>query len=215
MILLNGDVFIAHSQHTAWSDSKRFQAGPLSLLINTSVSKWIKETQAKQLCGGNTHFSAWQHRWTGNHSEQIVARLLKTIFFYAASIICHNWDLSGSSSMTPSACVTRMSTMFVFSCLGSSRIQSMFVCSALSFQVCLAIAHYSHPADTQLLFGFEYVGKRYYGSSGSHIGMVHFALNPHTPPFLTPNGCCCCINTIHTAHPHSLRYLTGNPLVNE
>ncbi|MGH0119607.1 UNVERIFIED_CONTAM: hypothetical protein FKN15_056875 [Acipenser sinensis] len=28
--------------------------------------------------------------------------------------------------------------------------------------VCLAIAHYSQPADPQLLFGFEYVGKRYY-----------------------------------------------------
>lgn len=33
-------------------------------------------------------------------------------------------------------------------------------------QVCLAIAHYSHPADPQLLFGFEYVGKRYHGSMG-------------------------------------------------
>ncbi len=33
-------------------------------------------------------------------------------------------------------------------------------------QVCLAIAHYSHPADPQLLFGFEYVGKRYHGSTG-------------------------------------------------
>uniref|UniRef100_A0A8C1ZL11 Myotubularin related protein 10 n=1 Tax=Cyprinus carpio TaxID=7962 RepID=A0A8C1ZL11_CYPCA len=33
-------------------------------------------------------------------------------------------------------------------------------------KVCLAIAHYSHPADPQLLFGFEYVGKRYHGSTG-------------------------------------------------
>ncbi|TRY82230.1 hypothetical protein DNTS_023870, partial [Danionella cerebrum] len=32
-------------------------------------------------------------------------------------------------------------------------------------KVCLAIAHYSHPADPQLLFGFEYVGKRYHGSA--------------------------------------------------
>ncbi|KAG7274275.1 hypothetical protein CRUP_037202 [Coryphaenoides rupestris] len=32
--------------------------------------------------------------------------------------------------------------------------------------VCLAIAHYSHPADPQLLFGFEYIGARYHGSPG-------------------------------------------------
>lgn len=38
-------------------------------------------------------------------------------------------------------------------------------------QVCLAIAHYSHPADPQLLFGFEYVGKRYHGSTGRKILM--------------------------------------------
>ncbi|KAG5848943.1 hypothetical protein ANANG_G00104830 [Anguilla anguilla] len=31
-------------------------------------------------------------------------------------------------------------------------------------KVCLAIAHYSQPADPQLLFGFEYVGKRYHAS---------------------------------------------------
>ena len=44
------------------------------------------------------------------------------------------------------------------------------------FQVCLAIAHYSHPADPQLLFGFEYLGRRYYGSSGIpnlHIFLTH------------------------------------------
>uniref|UniRef100_A0A7N8XU52 Myotubularin related protein 10 n=1 Tax=Mastacembelus armatus TaxID=205130 RepID=A0A7N8XU52_9TELE len=29
-------------------------------------------------------------------------------------------------------------------------------------KVCLAIAHYSHPADLQLLFGFEYQGRRYH-----------------------------------------------------
>lgn len=38
-----------------------------------------------------------------------------------------------------------------------------------SFQVCLAIAHYSHPADLQLLFGFEYQGQRYYESKGTLI----------------------------------------------
>ncbi|CAB1339413.1 unnamed protein product [Coregonus sp. 'balchen'] len=36
-------------------------------------------------------------------------------------------------------------------------------------KVCLAIAHYSHPADPQLLFGFEYVGKQYYGSLGERV----------------------------------------------
>lgn len=41
----------------------------------------------------------------------------------------------------------------------------MWMCDVLP-QVCLAIAHYSHPADPQLLFGFEYVGKRYHGSTG-------------------------------------------------
>ncbi|KAM9408945.1 myotubularin-related protein 10 isoform 2-T2 [Pholidichthys leucotaenia] len=39
-------------------------------------------------------------------------------------------------------------------------------------KVCLAIAHYSHPADIHLLFGFEYQGRRYHqakeeGVSGS------------------------------------------------
>ncbi|KAI2662660.1 Myotubularin-related protein 10 [Labeo rohita] len=38
--------------------------------------------------------------------------------------------------------------------------------------VCLAIAHYSHPADPQLLFGFEYVGKRYHGSTGERVNGV-------------------------------------------
>uniref|UniRef100_A0A3Q0QXY9 Myotubularin related protein 10 n=1 Tax=Amphilophus citrinellus TaxID=61819 RepID=A0A3Q0QXY9_AMPCI len=33
-------------------------------------------------------------------------------------------------------------------------------------KVCLAIAHYSHPADLQLLFGFEYQGRRYHESKG-------------------------------------------------
>ncbi|XP_071387756.1 myotubularin-related protein 10 isoform X2 [Centroberyx affinis] len=36
-------------------------------------------------------------------------------------------------------------------------------------KVCLAIAHYCHPADPQLLFGFEYLGRQYNGSSGDRI----------------------------------------------
>ncbi|XP_059215074.1 myotubularin-related protein 10 isoform X1 [Centropristis striata] len=36
-------------------------------------------------------------------------------------------------------------------------------------KVCLAIAHYSHPADLQLLFGFEYQGRRYHESKGERV----------------------------------------------
>ncbi|XP_034726642.1 myotubularin-related protein 10 isoform X1 [Etheostoma cragini] len=36
-------------------------------------------------------------------------------------------------------------------------------------KVCLAIAHYSHPADLQLLFGFEYQGRRYHASKEEHV----------------------------------------------
>ncbi|XP_068176065.1 myotubularin-related protein 10 isoform X2 [Antennarius striatus] len=36
-------------------------------------------------------------------------------------------------------------------------------------KVCLAIAHYSHPADLQLLFGFEYHGRRYHESKGDRV----------------------------------------------
>uniref|UniRef100_A0A8D3DPH6 Myotubularin phosphatase domain-containing protein n=1 Tax=Scophthalmus maximus TaxID=52904 RepID=A0A8D3DPH6_SCOMX len=35
-------------------------------------------------------------------------------------------------------------------------------------KVCLAIAHYSHPADLHLLFGFEYQGRRYHESKGTY-----------------------------------------------
>ncbi|XP_066557388.1 myotubularin-related protein 10 isoform X3 [Amia ocellicauda] len=38
-------------------------------------------------------------------------------------------------------------------------------------KVCLAIAHYSEPADPQLLFGFEYVGKRYYSPADKVNGL--------------------------------------------
>uniref|UniRef100_A0A3Q3X892 Myotubularin phosphatase domain-containing protein n=1 Tax=Mola mola TaxID=94237 RepID=A0A3Q3X892_MOLML len=36
-------------------------------------------------------------------------------------------------------------------------------------KVCLAIAHYSHPADLQLLFGFDYQGRRYHESKGEWV----------------------------------------------
>uniref|UniRef100_G3TKN5 Myotubularin-related protein 10 n=3 Tax=Loxodonta africana TaxID=9785 RepID=G3TKN5_LOXAF len=38
-------------------------------------------------------------------------------------------------------------------------------------KVCLAIAHYSQPTDLQLLFAFEYVGKKYHNSVSSINGM--------------------------------------------
>ncbi|XP_025127245.3 myotubularin-related protein 10 isoform X4 [Bubalus bubalis] len=37
-------------------------------------------------------------------------------------------------------------------------------------KVCLAIAHYSQPTDLQLLFAFEYVGKKYHNSAGKANG---------------------------------------------
>ncbi|XP_033840185.1 myotubularin-related protein 10 [Periophthalmus magnuspinnatus] len=36
-------------------------------------------------------------------------------------------------------------------------------------KVCLAIAHYSHPADIHLLFGFEYQGRRYHEEKETEI----------------------------------------------
>ncbi|XP_016421367.1 myotubularin-related protein 10 [Sinocyclocheilus rhinocerous] len=50
-------------------------------------------------------------------------------------------------------------------------------------KVCLAIAHYSHPADPQLLFGFEYVGKRYHGSTGERVNGVDPGGGLQTPLF--------------------------------
>uniref|UniRef100_A0A8C0LH41 Myotubularin-related protein 10 n=1 Tax=Canis lupus dingo TaxID=286419 RepID=A0A8C0LH41_CANLU len=49
-------------------------------------------------------------------------------------------------------------------------------------KVCLAIAHYSQPTDLQLLFAFEYVGKKYHNSGGS--GAVGGS-NQKTPFFET------------------------------
>uniref|UniRef100_A0A6Q2YTW2 Myotubularin phosphatase domain-containing protein n=1 Tax=Esox lucius TaxID=8010 RepID=A0A6Q2YTW2_ESOLU len=54
-------------------------------------------------------------------------------------------------------------------------------------KVCLAIAHYSHPADPQLLFGFEYVGKQYYGSSGKRMNGMDPGGGVQTPLFDRPS----------------------------
>ncbi|XP_018602294.1 myotubularin-related protein 10-like [Scleropages formosus] len=50
-------------------------------------------------------------------------------------------------------------------------------------KVCLAIAHYCQPADPLLLFGFEYVGKRYDGSSGDQISTADLSARLRTPLF--------------------------------
>ncbi|XP_030621877.1 myotubularin-related protein 10 isoform X2 [Chanos chanos] len=54
-------------------------------------------------------------------------------------------------------------------------------------KVCLAIAHYSHPADPQLLFGFEYVGQHYYGSQGERMNGVDPGGGLQTPMFDRPS----------------------------
>ncbi|KAG5839386.1 hypothetical protein ANANG_G00204440 [Anguilla anguilla] len=54
-------------------------------------------------------------------------------------------------------------------------------------KVCLAIAHYCQPADPQLLFGFEYIGKRYYGSSGDRVNGVDRGGGLQTPLFDRPS----------------------------
>ncbi|PWA17180.1 hypothetical protein CCH79_00010410 [Gambusia affinis] len=46
-------------------------------------------------------------------------------------------------------------------------------------KVCLAIAHYSHPADLHLLFGFEYQGLRYHQSKDV---LLWFSLNSFSLP---------------------------------
>ncbi|XP_064192444.1 myotubularin-related protein 10-like isoform X2 [Anguilla rostrata] len=52
-------------------------------------------------------------------------------------------------------------------------------------KVCLAIAHYSQPADPQLLFGFEYVGKRYH-ASGDQVNGADQGGGVQTPLFDRP-----------------------------
>ncbi|XP_041929514.1 myotubularin-related protein 10 isoform X1 [Alosa sapidissima] len=54
-------------------------------------------------------------------------------------------------------------------------------------KVCLAIAHYSQPADPQLLFGFEYAGSRYYNSSGERVNGVDPGGGHQTPLFDRPS----------------------------
>ncbi|XP_049638630.1 myotubularin-related protein 10 isoform X2 [Suncus etruscus] len=53
-------------------------------------------------------------------------------------------------------------------------------------KVCLAIAHYSQPADLQLLFAFEYVGKKYHNSASRMNGACPAGSGaPQTPLFET------------------------------
>ncbi|XP_047622826.1 myotubularin-related protein 10 isoform X2 [Phacochoerus africanus] len=58
-------------------------------------------------------------------------------------------------------------------------------------KVCLAIAHYSQPTDLQLLFAFEYVGKKYHNSASSINGVPSgggggsLGSNQRTPLFET------------------------------
>ncbi|XP_076011783.1 myotubularin-related protein 10 [Genypterus blacodes] len=54
-------------------------------------------------------------------------------------------------------------------------------------KVCLAIAHYSHPADLQLLFGFEYQAQRYYGSSDEQVNGSVSRGRSQTPFFACPS----------------------------
>uniref|UniRef100_A0A7N6AUR9 Myotubularin phosphatase domain-containing protein n=1 Tax=Anabas testudineus TaxID=64144 RepID=A0A7N6AUR9_ANATE len=54
-------------------------------------------------------------------------------------------------------------------------------------KVCLAIAHYSHPADLQLLFGFEYQGRRYHECKGERVKGATPRGGIHTPIFDRPS----------------------------
>ncbi|XP_017260964.1 myotubularin-related protein 10 isoform X2 [Kryptolebias marmoratus] len=55
-----------------------------------------------------------------------------------------------------------------------------------SKKVCLAIAHYSHPADLQLLFGFEYQGRRYHEAK-EHVNGSNPKGGLQTPIFDCPS----------------------------
>ncbi|XP_029000477.1 myotubularin-related protein 10 isoform X2 [Betta splendens] len=50
-------------------------------------------------------------------------------------------------------------------------------------KVCLAIAHYSHPADLLLLFGFEYQGRQYHESKGERVRGANPQGRSQTPIF--------------------------------
>uniref|UniRef100_A0A8C3GA02 Myotubularin related protein 10 n=1 Tax=Cyclopterus lumpus TaxID=8103 RepID=A0A8C3GA02_CYCLU len=54
-------------------------------------------------------------------------------------------------------------------------------------KVCLAIAHYSHPADLPLLFGFEYQGRRYHESKGQRVNGASPRGGLRTPIFDRPS----------------------------
>ncbi|XP_068429432.1 myotubularin-related protein 10 [Clinocottus analis] len=54
-------------------------------------------------------------------------------------------------------------------------------------KVCLAIAHYSHPADLPLLFGFEYQGRRYHESKGERVNGATPRGGLRTPIFDRPS----------------------------
>ncbi|KAM6950829.1 myotubularin-related protein 10 isoform 2-T2 [Lycodopsis pacificus] len=54
-------------------------------------------------------------------------------------------------------------------------------------KVCLAIAHYSHPADLPLLFGFEYQGRRYHESKGQRVNGATPRGGLQTPIFDRPS----------------------------
>uniref|UniRef100_A0A8C6TF69 Myotubularin related protein 10 n=1 Tax=Neogobius melanostomus TaxID=47308 RepID=A0A8C6TF69_9GOBI len=53
-------------------------------------------------------------------------------------------------------------------------------------KVCLAIAHYAHPADLHLLFGFEYQGRRYHEPANRGEGLSQAKL-PQTPVYDCPS----------------------------
>ncbi|XP_029353943.1 myotubularin-related protein 10 isoform X2 [Echeneis naucrates] len=54
-------------------------------------------------------------------------------------------------------------------------------------KVCLAIAHYSHPADLHLLFGFEYQGRRYHESKEGRANGSTTRRGLQTPIFDRPS----------------------------
>ncbi|XP_034535808.1 myotubularin-related protein 10 isoform X2 [Notolabrus celidotus] len=54
-------------------------------------------------------------------------------------------------------------------------------------KVCLAIAHYSHPADLHLLFGFEYQGRRYHESKRERVNGSTPRAGLQTPSFDRPS----------------------------
>ncbi|XP_058485743.1 myotubularin-related protein 10 isoform X1 [Solea solea] len=54
-------------------------------------------------------------------------------------------------------------------------------------KVCLAIAHYSHPADLHLLFGFEYQGRRYHESKEERVNGSASRGGFQTPIFDRPS----------------------------